>query len=90
MNFRKSFPFDPHFNLINELKQKSPFGNVLAFAHIDKELHRDELLVTYGKSYSGVMINCIKNYQCLYTKQNQFFSLVLVHCTKKKNKMKKK
>lgn len=67
MNFRNYFPFDPHFNIINKLNQRSAFGNVLAFAHTDKELQRKVLLAIYGNSCSGVVINCIKNYQSLNT-----------------------
>lgn len=76
--------------MINELKQRSPFGSVPSFPNTDKELQRNGLLVIYGNRSSGVMINCIKKYQSLNANQNQFFSLVQVHWTKKKKKMKKK
>lgn len=58
MNFRKIFPFDLYFNMINELKQRSPSENVSAFAHTDKELQRNGLLVIHGNGCSGVKINC--------------------------------
>lgn len=51
--------------MINELKQRSPFGSVPSFANTDKEPQRNGLPVIYGNRSSGVMINCIKKYQSL-------------------------